>query len=483
MSDSTPRVSTHTLPRSTALPKARQPPGRPPPRPYSQSNPKGIFFRIVLLGGVWFGFVASVVAQSYTFATIAGQAGISGSADGTNNSAEFYQPAGLALDRAGNIYVADLLNHTIRKIMPAGTNWVVSTLAGLAGTNGFADGTNTQAQFDHPSGVVVDNAGNLFVTDSFNETIRKLTSVGANWVVSTIAGVAGAAGSDDGTNSQARFHRPEAIAVDASGKLYVTDRLNNTVREVSPVGTNWVVSTLAGVGGGLYGGFADGTNGDAEFNAPFGISWHNGGNLYVADFGNNAIRRLSPIGPDWVTSTVAGFSGATGTNDGLASDAKFNSPNGIAVDASGTLYVADQFNDTIRKIEPVGSSWVVSTAGGQPLARGTNDGMGMNARFYRPWGIAVDSARSLFVADEFNNTIRMGLPASPSPVLHIRLGAGQVVLSWSTTASNYVLETAFALGPAASWTARTNGVVLSGHDYVLTNDVGLRPTFFQLRSP
>ena len=350
--------------------------------------------------------MAHVAAQSYTFTTIAGVAEVSGTADGTNSTARFYRPSGLAVDGAGNIYVADLLNHTIRKIAPAGTNWVVSTLAGLAGTLGSADGTNDQARFDHPSAVAVDNAGNLFVTDNYSQTIRKITPVGTNWVVSTVAGLAGAAGSDDGTNSDARFKGPQAIAVDGSGRLYVTDRLNCTVRGVTPVGTNWVVSTLAGTAVVYYGGFKDGKNGDAEFNLPFGIARHSGGNLYVADFGNNAIRRISPVGPDWVTSTVAGFSGDTGTNDGSARQAMFNSPNGIAVDASETLYVTDQFNYTIRKVAPDGNSWVVSTVGGLAGAAGTNDGVGASARFYRPWGIAMDGAGSLFVADSFNNTIR-----------------------------------------------------------------------------
>ena len=147
----------------------------------------------MVLGGLWFALPASVTAQSYTFTTIAGLAGVSGAADGTNSAARFYQPSGLAVDGAGNLYVADLLNHTIRKIAPAGTNWVVSTLAGLAGTLGSADGTNDQARFNRPSAVAVDNAGNLFVTDNYNDTIRKLTPVGSNWVVSTVAGLAGAA--------------------------------------------------------------------------------------------------------------------------------------------------------------------------------------------------------------------------------------------------------------------------------------------------
>jgi sugar lactone lactonase YvrE len=443
------------------------------------------FPRITLSSALGFAFAASMTAQSYSFTTIAGRAGVSGAADGTNSSARFYQPSGLALDGAGNIYVADLLNHTIRKIALAGTNWVVSTLAGLAGTLGSADGTNDQARFNRPSAIAVDISGNLYVTDNYNQTIRKLTGIGTNWIVSTIAGLAGVKGSDDGTNSQARFNGPQAIAADGNGRLYVTDRFNCTVRELSPVGTNWVVSTLAGVPVTLYGGFVDGTNGVAEFYWPFGISRHDGGNLYVADFGNNAIRRVSPIGPDWVTSTVAGFPpGATGTNDGLGSEAMFNSPNGIAVDASETLYVTDQFSYTIRKIEPVGSSWVVSTLAGLAGTRGTNDGVDLNARFFRPWGIAVDGARNLFVVDSGNYTIRMGkLQSTPSPALQIVLDPKHFVLSWPVAASNYVLQTSSALGSEAAWSSLTNGIVLSENGYFRTNDFSLAQAFFRLRSP
>jgi NHL repeat len=441
------------------------------------------FPRILLLWGLWLASMANLTAQSYTFTTIAGVAGLKGSADGTNNDAQFYWPAGLALDGAGNIYVSDLLNHTIRKLAPAGTNWVVSTLAGLAGTNGFADGTNSEARFDHPSALAVDAAGNLFVTDSFNDTIRKLTPIGTNWVVSTVAGVAGTNGFADGTNSEARFHRPQALAVDSGGRLYVTDRLNYTVRGIEPVGTNWVVSTLAGSGGNFYGGFVDGTNADAEFNLPYGIARHAGGNLYVAEFGNHAIRRIAPIGPDWVTTTVAGFSGNTGAIDGPASLAMFNSPNGIAVDAAENLYVADQYNSTIRKVAPSGNSWVVSTLAGVALKSGSADGTGTDARFTRPWGIVVDRAGNLFVADSYNNTIRKGTPALPPlPTLQVLLSSNQIVLSWPVAAGNFVLETARTVDPGASWTAQTNGVAISGNSHFFTNDVGAGPAFFRLRS-
>src|SRR5208282_3748687 len=135
-----------------------------------------------------------------------------------------------------------------------------------------------------------------------------------------------------------------------------------------------------------------------------------------------AIRRIAPLGPDWVTTTVTGFSGNRGTNDGPASTAMFNGPNGITVDASETLYVADQYSDTIRKLAPTGSSWIVSTLAGQALPAGTNDGTGTSARFHGPSGIVVYKAGNLFVVDSFNNTIRKGTPAPlPLPALQILL--------------------------------------------------------------
>jgi hypothetical protein len=161
----------------------------------------------------------------------------------------------------------------------------------------------------------------------------------------------------------------------------------------------------------------------------------------------------------------------------------FNGPNGITADASETLYVADQFNHTIRKVAPTNSSWVVSTVAGLALHAGSTDGTGTSARFNGPSGIVVDKAGNLFVADSFNNTIRKGTPIStPLPALQILLSATQVVVSWPTAASNLVLETASTLGPGASWTALTNGIVISGNSQFLTNEFGGGAAFFRLRS-
>jgi streptogramin lyase len=139
------------------------------------------------------------------------------------------------VDSDGNVYVADAQDNTIRKLTPAGTNWVTSTIAGLSGSPGHADGTNSAARFNFPNGIPVDNAGNVYVADSQNNIIRKLTPAGTNWVTSTIAGLAGHSGSADGTNSDARFSQPDGLRVDSAGNIYVAEFVNNTIRKGVPL--------------------------------------------------------------------------------------------------------------------------------------------------------------------------------------------------------------------------------------------------------
>jgi secreted PhoX family phosphatase len=224
--------------------------------------------------------------------TLAGKAGYAGSVDGTNSAARFYKPYGVAVDSAGNVYVGDSFNHTIREVTPVGTNWVVTTLAGKAGYAGSVDGTNNAARFNYPAGLAVDTNGNLYVADVLNDTIRKVTPVGTNWVVTTLAGLAGVTGSADGTNSAARFNALLALTVDSAGNLYVADQANHTIRKVTPVGTNWVVTTLAGLGG--TSGSADGTGSEARFYYPDGVAVDSAGNLYVGDNDNNTVRKGFP---------------------------------------------------------------------------------------------------------------------------------------------------------------------------------------------
>jgi hypothetical protein len=176
---------------------------------------------------------------------------------------------------------------------PVGTNWVVTTVAGRAGIAGSADGTNSAARFNYPDDLKMDSAGNLYVADAWNDTIRKMTPVGTNWVVTTLAGRAGIAGSADGTNSAARFGAGfGGLAVDTNGNVYVADFNNETIRKVTPVGTNWVVTTLAGLAG--VAGAIDGTGSAARFNHPNGLSLDTAGNLYVEDDGNDTIRKGMP---------------------------------------------------------------------------------------------------------------------------------------------------------------------------------------------
>ncbi|HOX58468.1 MAG TPA: choice-of-anchor Q domain-containing protein [Candidatus Paceibacterota bacterium] len=342
--------------------------------------------------------VPSIPAAAYTFSTLAGRSWW-GSADGVGDQAQFSYPSGITADSAGNLYVTDSGNSTIRKITPAG---VVSTIAGLAGMlGGSADGIGSNARFSGPSSIAADSAGNLFVADTGNSTIRKVTPTG---VVSTVAGLAGDAGTNDGIGGNARFYNPRGITVDSTGNLFVADCNNHTIRKITPVGTNWVVSTLAGQAG--QEGSNDGTNSNAGFHSPHGITVDGAGNLYVADMNNGTIRKVTPAGTNWVVSTIAGqvysCSGADGTN----TDARFCNPEGITADSAGNLYVADSRNDTIRKITPEGTNWVVSTLAGLAQTEGSANGTGSDARFDSPSALTVDSAGNLFVADTENHTIR-----------------------------------------------------------------------------
>ena len=326
--------------------------------------------------------------------TLAGTAGSSGSADGTGTAASFNSPDEIATDTAGNVYVADSSNNTIRKIAPGA---VVSTLVGAPDAAGSTDGTGAAASFDFPTGVATDSTGNVYVADTFNNTLRKITPAG---VVSTFAGTAGIFGSTDGTGAAARFDSLSGVATDSAGNVYVADTANDTIRKITPAG---VVSTFAGAAG--VAGSADGTGAAARFNFPNGVATDSAGNVYVADSNNRTIRKITPAG---VVSTLAGMAGALGSTDGTGAAARFNSPNGIATDSTGNVYVADSVNSTIRKITPTG---VVSTLAGTAGVAGSADGTGAAARFSFPHGVATDSAGNIYVAEGGNHTIRKITPA------------------------------------------------------------------------
>jgi streptogramin lyase len=319
--------------------------------------------------------------------TLAGTAGSWGSADGTGAAARFNGPSGVAVDGAGNVFVADSDN-TIRKITPTRA---VTTFAGTADSTGSSDGTGATARFSSPSGVAVDGAGDVFVADSDNNTIRKITPTRA---VTTFAGTADSTGSSDGTGATARFSSPSGVAVDGAGNVFVADSGNNTIRKITPAG---MVTTLAGAASS---GSADGTGAAARFNSPESVAVDGAGNVFVADWGNSTIRKITPSG---VVTTFAGTAGSYGSADGTGAAASFSFPTGVAVDGSGNLFVADLGNSTIRKITPAG---VVTTLAGTAGSSGSADGTGAAARFNGPHGVAVDGSGDVFVADTGNNAIR-----------------------------------------------------------------------------
>lgn len=388
--------------------------------------------------------------------TLAGQSSLYGaSKDGTNTAALFSIPEGLAVDASGNIFVADSYNHSIRKITPSGTNWVVTTAAGISGSNDGADGTNSGGHFNEPYGLAADAAGNIYVADLFDETIREIVPNGSNWGVTTIAGAVRSPGFANGPGGSSRFYYPNGIVADTAGNLYVADSFNNLIRKLTPAGTNWVVSTLGlsdslndpnglaidsatnlyvadtgnnvirkltqngaswkvttAAGSILVQGAADGLGGVARFTRPKGIARDASGNLYVADTSNDTIRKMTPIGTNWMVTTLAGLARNPGFADGANTNARFNQPLGIALDSVGNIYVADTYNNTIRKMKPSGTNWIITTLAGLPGNFGVTDGTGAAALFYHPFGIIVDANGNLLVADAYNNTIRKGTSAA-----------------------------------------------------------------------
>jgi len=334
--------------------------------------------------------------------TIAGVSGTSGSTDGTGAAARFNSPWDVAVDASGVLWVADTNNCTIRRIASGG---VVTTFAGVAGACGSLDGTGSAARFYLPASISVDASGNLYIGDTYQGgMIRKLTTSGA--VATTVAGSA-FWGHSDGMGSAASFDYPTAIASDPSGNLVVAEEANSDIRYVT---TGAIVTTLAGRGNNA--GCTDGSGSTAQFSGPAALAVDASGNLYVAD-GYYTVRKVTSAG---VVTTLAGSCGRFGTADGTGSAARFGGPasgiaggplSGIAADAAGNLYVTDSLAYTVRKISPAG---VVTTLAGSG-APGSADGTGSAASFYGSLGIAVDSSGNVFVADSLNFTIRKITPA------------------------------------------------------------------------
>lgn len=276
----------------------------------------------------------------------------------------------------------------------SGTTGTIGSFTVLAGNGkeGFADGPASSAEFSVPEKIALDDSGNLYVADYSNNRIRKISPTGD---VSTLAG-SGTSGTDDGTGANARFTQPRSVAVDPAGNVFVCDYNNEDIRKITPAG---VVTTIAGQG---FAGYQDGMGTGAAFDAPTGIVADASGNLFVTDLSNGRIRKITANG---LVSTFAG-NGGDGYSDGTGTAAEFNLPKGIAIDASGNLYITDSGSNRIRKITPAG---VVTTVAGDGQD-GNADGPAAKAEFYDPGDIVVDNSGNLYVADVANDAIRKITP-------------------------------------------------------------------------
>ena len=351
----------------------------------------------------------SLTVNTVGVTTIAGWPGSSGTANGTGWAARFSLAGGLRTDSQGNVYVSDSENFTIRKVTPAG---VVTTVAGTPRVSGSTDGPVASALFSGVGGVAVNAEGTIYVADSGNYTIRKI----AGGVVSTLAGVAGTRGEVDGTGSAARLYDPQNLALDSAGNIYVADGMGYAVRRITPDG---VVTTVAGSP--LIAGNSDGTGVAAQFNDITGITVDPSGNVFVADYGNNTVRKIAPGG---VVTTVAGLSGVTGNKDGTGVAASFNGPAGVGSDSSGNIYIADSGNDLIRMMNPAG---FVNTVAGVYLFADDLDGLSSSARFNTPGDVCVDNSGIVYVADAGNSTIRRLIPGVDSAPFFTAQPASQTV--------------------------------------------------------
>ena len=323
---------------------------------------------------------SNLLAVNTTVSTLAGS-GTPGYAEGSGTGAMFNNPQGILTDASGNIYVSDTYNNIIRKITPQG---VTSLVAGT-GTIGFINGAATSAQFYAPLGLAFDASANLYVADAGNNVIRKITPSGN---VSTFAGNAnGLAGFHDGSGPLfSYFKSPSSMAFNAKGDMYIADKSNNVIRKITVSGLD---STIAGSANGSP-GYVDATGISAAFRQPNAIAIDASGNIFVADQGNSAIRKVTPAG---VVTTVAG---------GPTQSSILNTPTGLVIDKTGNLFIVDESG---RILEYTTNNILYVLAGSSTNAGNVN-GIGTLATFNQPIGIAVDGNGNIYIADRGNNCIR-----------------------------------------------------------------------------
>lgn len=300
---------------------------------------------------------------------------------------------GVAVDASGNVYIADTQNHRIRKVTTTG---VISTIAGT--TQGFSGdgGPAVAAEFNNPTSIAIDGSGNLYITDWNNHRIRKIDVSGT---ITTIAGngTIGFSG-DGGPATSAQLNYPWGVAADFAGNVFIADFINWRIRKVSTTGT---ITTIAGNGIASYSG--DGGLGtSASINKPRNVAVDGSGNVYIADQENNCIRKVNTSGiiSTFAGNTVAGFSG----DGGAATSAQLNWPSAVAADPSGNIYITDQNNDRIRKVN---TSGIISTIGGNGVQGFSGDGgLATSAQLYYPLAITIDGANNIVFSDTYNQRIR-----------------------------------------------------------------------------
>lgn len=359
-----------------------------------------------------------------TMVTLAGN-GTNGYAGdkGAAANAELYWPYGVAVDASGNLYIADMENNVVRKVSAATGN--ITTIAG-SGAHGCSgdNGAATSALLFSPEAIAVDTGGNLYIADSECNRIRKVNA--ATGIITTVAGNGNGNYSGDNVAATASsLSYPAGVAVDANGNLYIADSSNNRVRMVSAA--TGIISTVAGTGAGsnsplntpLGGGYTGdgGPATSAELHAPSAVAVDAAGNLYIADAGNNVIRKVSAATGIITTVAGKGVAGYSGDN-GPAASAELDNPNGIAVDAGGNLYIGDSFNNVVRKVNAA-TGIIITVAGngtGAGSALGGNlltggfsgdHGPATSAELFFPWGVTVDASGNLYIADIENNRVRM----------------------------------------------------------------------------
>lgn len=421
--------------------------------------------------------------------------------DGAASEAQFRHPASVLVRGDGSILVADSGNHRIR-IIRDGTVSVhagipVSVVFDEAGlpAGALADGPAAESLFWNPMGLAADRQGNVYVADAGNHAVRKISPSG---IVTTLAGN-GVLGHADGTGSGASFHRPSDVAVDARGNVYVADTLNHAIRKITPQGVvttlNALPERVAEVADGVFvpaGGFADGPLSRALFNEPSGLALDSQGNLYVSDTGNQRIRYINFA--EGTVTTVAGggeyeeyalyVKGSYA--DGPVAEARFNSPKGIAVDRDGGVYIADSLNHSIRYLR---NGHVTTVVGNSTGEYGSRNGFDGQALLDYPADVAMDASGNLFVADLYNNKIRKiefyALPDSWTADGTIRVLLNNRLIAFDkppVIRSGRTMVPLGAMAEATGYTASFSGekAVLSGDGVVITLTVG-KPEVSQLK--